>query len=82
MTASGLQGVVCCIRGADLAQLNNLIARLDHGRSDLVSTCAEQYIAMYCRFELPQPADENFDIGKSYSQPFAEVTCLGQSAGR
>jgi hypothetical protein len=79
-TASRLQGVVRCIRGG-LAQLNSVIARLDHGRPDLVSARGEQHIAMIDGFNS-QPADENSGIGKSPPQPLAKVSCLGQPAGR
>ena len=57
-TATRLEGVVRRIRGADLAQLNKMIARLDHGRSDLVGARGEQAVLVIFASAFPTPDDD------------------------
>ena len=63
---------------ADLAQLNHLLARLDHGSSDPVST-REQDITTIFASHTPS-SNRDLEIGKPCPQALAEITCLRQSA--
>jgi hypothetical protein len=66
--------------GPDLAQLNHLLARFNHGSPDLISAREQDTVTVFAAC-APSP-DRNLEIGKPGPQPLAEVTCLGQSAGR
>jgi hypothetical protein len=64
---------------ADLAQLNQLLARLNHRSSDPISTREQDTVSVLAS-HTPS-SDRDLEIGKSYPQPLAEITCLRQSGG-
>jgi hypothetical protein len=59
---------------ADLAQLNHLLARLNHGSPNLISAREQDTITIVASY-TPSP-DRDLEIGKPGAQPLAEVTCL------
>ena len=59
---------------AGLAQLNHLLARLDHCRPDPVGA-GEQDTLSILASHAPL-SDRDLEIGKPCSQPLAEITCL------
>jgi hypothetical protein len=57
---------------ADLAQLNHLLAGLNHRSPDLIGARKQDGVVIFaCR---APSADGNFDIGKPGPQPFAEIS--------
>ena len=65
---------------ANSAQLNHLLACLNHRSPDLISAREQDTVTIFASC-APSP-DRNLEIGKPGPQPLAEVACLGQSAGR
>jgi len=59
---------------ADLAQLNHLLARFNHGSPDPVSTRDQDTVTIFASY-TPSPYHD-LEIGKPGPQPLAEVACL------